>query len=304
MLKQRLATGLTACLLVFGILFFFPAWMHVFLLAAVFVLAQLEFADMVAGSGHRYEFAATTVLGALFLGATALETPMVRDLMARFTWTPPPMPAGRIDASALVLCLAPAVLLALGVLRRRPERAMETFALSFAGFWYVAVLLSFLVRLAFEWKVYEDWHTNYTGRLMLLLFVALVKSADIGGYAFGRLFGRHKLIPSISPGKTWEGLAGCYFASLLCGLGMWFVFHEFFREEFGQMRFPLVHALVLPVLLTTTGLFGDLAESLVKRSVGVKDSSARFPGMGGILDILDSLLFSAPFMYAYVVWFF
>ena len=214
------------------------------------------------------------------------------------------MPAGRIDFSALVLCVAPAVLLALGVLRRKTERAMETFALSFAGFWYVAVLLSFLVRLEFEWKVYEDWHTNYTGRLMLLLFVVLVKSADIGGYAFGRLFGRHKLIPAISPGKTWEGLAGCYAVSLLFGLGMWYVFHAWFSEEFGQMRFPLVHSLVLPVLLTTTGLFGDLAESLIKRSVGVKDSSARFPGMGGILDILDSLLFSAPFMYAYVVWFF
>ena len=304
MLKQRLVTGFTVGLLVLGIVFFFPAWMHMFLLFAVFLLSQLEFADMVRESGHRYEFLATTVLGAVFLGATALETPMVRDLMERFPWTPPPMPAGRIDFSALVLCLAPAVLLALGVLRRRTERAMETFALSFAGFWYVAVLLSFLVRLAFEWKVYEDWQTNYTGRLMLLLFVALVKSADIGGYAFGRLFGRHKLVPSISPAKTWEGLAGCYVFSLLCGLGMWWVFHAFFRERFGQIGFPLVHAFVLPVLLTTTGLFGDLSESLVKRSVGVKDSSARFPGMGGILDILDSLLFSAPFMYAYAVWFF
>lgn len=304
MLKQRLATGITVCLLVFGILFFFPGWMHMVLLFAVFLLAQLEFADMVRDSGHRYEFVATTLLGAAFLAATALETPMVRNLMERFTWTPPPMPEGRIDLSALVLCLAPALLLLLGVLRRRTERAMETFALSYAGFWYVAVLLSFLVRLAFEWKVYENWHTNYTGRLMLLLFVVLVKSGDIGGYAFGRLFGRHRLIPAISPGKTWEGLAGCYVLSLLCGLGMWYVFHAHFREAFGETRFPLVHAIVLPLLLTTTGLFGDLAESLIKRSVGVKDSSTRFPGMGGILDILDSLLFSAPFMYAYVVWFF
>ncbi len=304
MLKQRLVTGLTVGLLFVGIVFFFPAWMHMFLLFAAFLLAQLEFADMVRDSGHRYEFLATTVLGAVFLGSTALETPLVRDLMERFPWTPPPMPAGRIDFSALVLCVAPAVLLVLGVLRRKTEHAMETFALSFAGFWYVAVLLSFLVRLAFEWKVYEDWQTNYTGRLMLLLFVVLVKSADIGGYAFGRLLGRHKLIPAISPGKTWEGLVGCYAVSLLAGLGMWYVFHAWFSESFGQIRFPLVHALVLPVLLTTTGVFGDLAESLVKRSVGVKDSSSRFPGMGGILDILDSLLFSAPFMYAYVVWFF
>ena len=71
----------------------------------------------------------------------------------------------------------------------------------------------------------------------------------------------------------------------------------------GQLDFPFVHAVALPLLLATTGVLGDLAESLVKRSVGVKDSSARFPGMGGVLDILDSLLFSAPFMYVYVVWF-
>ena len=123
-----------------------------------------------------------------------------------------------MDPSAFVLALTPALLLAIGVLRRRTGRAMETFALSYAGFWYVAVLLSFLVRLAFEWPVIEEGRTNYTGRIMLLVFIVLVKMSDIGAYTFGRIWGKRKLIPAISPAKTVEGLVGGYVFSLAAGL--------------------------------------------------------------------------------------
>ena len=304
MLKHRIMTGVAVCVVCFGILFLLPAWTHLFLLLAVFALAQLEWAEMVRGSGHRYEFWATTLCGAAFLLATAAESPLFLDRMAHISWLPDPAPPGRMDLSAFVLALTPALLLAIGVLRRRTGRAMETFALSYAGFWYVAVLLSFLVRLAFEWPVIEEGRTNYTGRIMLLVFIVLVKMSDIGAYTFGRIWGRRKLIPEISPAKTVEGLAGGYVFSLAAGLALWAIFRWGFGDgRLGQLEFPIVHAIALPLLLTTTGVFGDLAESLVKRSVGVKDSSSRFPGMGGVLDILDSLLFSAPFMYAYVVWF-
>ena len=305
MLKHRIMTGVAVCVVCFGILFFFPAWMHLLLLFAVFALAQVEWADMVRGSGHRYEFWATTLCGGAFLLATAAESPFVLDRMAHVDWLPAPTEPGRMDLSAFLLALTPALLLAVGVLRRRTERAMESFALSYAGFWYVAVLLSFFVRLSFEWPVVEEGRTNYTGRLLLLVFIVLVKMADVGAYTAGRIWGRHKLIPAISPAKTVEGLAGGYVFSVAAGLVFWAVFRWGFGDgHLGQLDFPLVHAFFLPVLLATTGVLGDLAESLVKRSVGVKDSSSRFPGMGGILDILDSLLFSAPFMYAYAVWFF
>ena len=302
MLKHRIMTGVAVCVVCFGILFFLPAWTHLFLLLAVFLLAQLEWADMVHGSGHRYELWATTLCGAAFLLATAAESPLFLDRMAHIAWLPDPTEPGRMDLSAFVLALAPALLLAIGVLRRRTEKAMETFALSYAGFWYVAVLLSFLVRLSFEWPVVEEGRTNYTGRIMLLVFIVLVKMSDIGAYTCGRIWGKRKLIPEISPAKTVEGLLGGYAFSLAAGLALWAIFRWGFGDgRLGQLEFPLVHAVALPLLLTTTGVLGDLAESLVKRSVGVKDSSSRFPGMGGVLDILDSLLFSAPFMYAYVV---
>lgn len=304
MLKHRIATGVVVCTVVFGILFFFPAWAHLVLLLGVFAVAQLEWGDMARAAGLRYAFWTTTLCGAAFLLATAAESPVFLERRAALSWLPNPSPPWRMDVSAFLLALAPALLLALGVLRRRTERAMETFAVSFAGFWYVAVLLSFLVRLSFEWPALPGGRTNYTGRIALLLFVVLVKTADIGAYAAGRLWGRRKLIPEVSPGKTVEGLAGGYAMSVFSGLVFWAVLRWGFGDgRLGQLRFPLVHALVLPAVLTTTGVFGDLAESLVKRSVGVKDSSSRFPGMGGILDILDSLLFSAPFMYAYAVWF-
>lgn len=303
MLKHRIATGVAVCTAVFGVLFFLPTWTHLVLLGAVFALAHAEWSSMVRKSGFRHETLATWLCGAAFLLATAAESPTSADWF-RMRFGAFPVLSGRMAASALVLALAPAVLLVLGVLRRRIDGAIECFALSFAGLWYVAVLLSFVVRLAFEFPLFEDGRTNYTGRILLLAFIVIVKTSDIGAYAAGRIWGRRKLIPEISPGKTVEGLAGGYVFSLFSSLVLWAVFRWGFGDgRLGQLDYPLVHAVALPLVLTTTGVFGDLAESLVKRSVGVKDSSSRFPGMGGVLDILDSLLFSAPFMYAYVVHF-
>ncbi len=304
MLRHRIMTGVAVCVVVFGILFFFPAWLHLVLLGVVFAIAQMEWNDMARAAGLRYAIWTTSVLGAAFLLVTAAESPVAASRFGHLSWFPAGLSPLRMDASAFLLALAPAALLALGVLRRRTELAMETFAVSYAGFWYVPVLLSFIVRLAFEFPVLPDGHTNYTGRILLLLFIVLVKTSDIGAYTAGRIWGRRKLIPEVSPAKTVEGLFGAYAMSMFSGLIFWAVLHWGFGDgRLGQLHFPFVHAVALPLLLTTTGVFGDLAESLVKRSVGVKDSSTRFPGMGGILDILDSLLFSAPFMYAYVVWF-
>ncbi len=304
MLKHRIATGVAVCVTVFGILFFFPAWMHFLLLGAVFALAQVEWGEMARAAGLRYAMAATSILGVILLAVTALESPASMDAISRCPWLPAPVRSGRLEADAFVMAIAPAMLLALGVFARQTERAVEAFAVSYAGFWYVAVLLSFLVRLSFEYPALPDGSVNYTGRILLLLFIVLVKTADIGAYAAGRMFGKHKLIPEISPGKTVEGLVGGYALSVFSGLVFWAILRWGFGDgKLGQLHFPLVHAVVLPVILSTTGMLGDLSESLVKRSVGVKDSSSRFPGMGGVLDILDSLLFSAPFMYAYIVWF-
>ena len=127
------------------------------------------------------------------------------------------------------------------------------------------------------------------GNLMLLYVVAVVKFSDVGGFAFGvsssKLLkgGNHKLCPSISPNKSWEGLLGSLFAS--CLVSCCFV---------GVTGFSFGKAVVIGVVAAIVGTFGDLVESKFKRWVGVKDSSAfSFTnGMGGLLDMLDSLLFA------------
>lgn len=298
MLKHRLITGFTFGISLLVVLFLLPAWTHMLLIFVLFALAQLEFNDMIVRSGYKYEMLATSILGVLFLAASAIESPVVMSRMPSAIQL-----SGIMDLSSFVICLAPAVLLACGVFRRKTEGAIETFALSFAGFWYVAVLLGFVMRLAFEWEVYPDGSTNYTGRLFLLIFILLVKFSDIGAYTIGMLFGKRKLIPEISPKKSVEGLFGGYLFSIIVSLIIWIIAKKVNNGWIGDLPFHFANAIVLPILLTTFGVIGDLAESLIKRSVNVKDSSSRFPGMGGILDILDSLLFAAPVMYVYLLMF-
>jgi phosphatidate cytidylyltransferase len=116
----------------------------------------------------------------------------------------------------------------------------------------------------------------------------------MGAYAVGSLIGRHKMIPRISPGKTWEGFAGAILASTLASLA----FNALAQDRLAGMNW--LHAVVLGVLLSTSAVVGDLIESLFKREAGVKDSGRFFPGIGGILDLLDSILFNAPLMYLYL----
>lgn len=127
---------------------------------------------------------------------------------------------------------------------------------------------------------------------LLIFFVVLVTWAgDTGAYLAGKSMGRHALAPIVSPKKTYEGLAGGLALACLAALlaRAWFL-----------PRFSLVDCLALGVLLTLAGLIGDLAESAMKRSTGVKDSGALIPGHGGMLDRLDSLLFTGPAFYYYV----
>jgi phosphatidate cytidylyltransferase len=108
------------------------------------------------------------------------------------------------------------------------------------------------------------------------------------------LIGKHKMIPRISPGKTWEGFGGAIVVSTLASV----LFAHFFQDKLVGMN--VIHAVILGVILSVCAVVGDLIESLFKREAGVKDSGSFFPGIGGILDLLDSLLFNAPIMYLYL----
>jgi phosphatidate cytidylyltransferase len=123
----------------------------------------------------------------------------------------------------------------------------------------------------------------------LLMYVCVVKAADIGAFAVGSLLGRHKLVPTISPGKTWEGLAGAVVVA--AGVAV------LLGRPCGIMATPW--AVVFGILFAVIGQLGDLAESMLKRDAQVKDASDRVPGFGGVLDVLDSPLGAAPWAYVF-----
>jgi len=154
------------------------------------------------------------------------------------------------------------------------------------GLMYVPWLLNFIQKINF--------FPGVDGHYYLLYFVVITKFSDTGAYLVGSLIGRHKMIPRISPGKTWEGFGGALAVSILASL--LFVYYLGDRMP-GMTR---IHAVILGLLLGLAAVVGDLIESIFKREAGVKDSGKFFPGIGGILDLLDSLLFNAPIMYLYL----
>ena len=156
------------------------------------------------------------------------------------------------------------------------------------GLMYVPWLLNFIQKINFFPGIGDN------GKYYVLYFILVTKFSDTGAYAVGSLIGRHKMIPRISPGKTWEGFGGAIVVATATSL----IFAHFFADKMPGMK-PL-HAVVLGVVLSATAVIGDLIESLFKREAGVKDSGSFFPGIGGILDLLDSLLFNAPIMYLYL----
>jgi phosphatidate cytidylyltransferase len=177
------------------------------------------------------------------------------------------------------LALTAALLLSPGPFERR----MKDTAITVFGIIYIGLALSTVTSARL-----------LSGGEWLVLFLALVTwAADTGAYYAGTLWGKHLLAPRISPKKTVEGLLGGMGLAVAAALlaQVWFV---------PQLR-PMDTA-ILGVVLTGAGLFGDLWESAIKRRVGVKDSGSILPGHGGMLDRIDSLLFTAPAFYYYVTW--
>jgi phosphatidate cytidylyltransferase len=130
---------------------------------------------------------------------------------------------------------------------------------------------------------------------LLAFAVAITKLTDIGAYVSGKLLGRHKLSPLISPKKTWEGLVGGVLVAMVASVGL----VKWFPQALGSL--VGIHAWILGLVLSGASVIGDLGESVVKRDAHVKDSGSFIPGIGGALDLVDSLLFSLPVFYGYLV---
>ena len=149
---------------------------------------------------------------------------------------------------------------------------------------YLGLLPSFFVQIRFL--------PFFNTALLLLLAIFVPKCGDIGAYFTGSLIGKHKMTPRLSPKKTWEGLAGGLLAATMVAVGL----------SLAGPVFPggMGEAVAFGLAVGVAGVLGDLAESLLKRDSGIKDASKSIPGMGGVLDVIDSVLFAAPVAF---VWF-
>ncbi|MGH2586680.1 MAG: phosphatidate cytidylyltransferase [Dehalococcoidia bacterium] len=228
--------------------------------AAALVIGCLEFARALKLTDIRVIAVAAATVAALAVAALRGDDAVTAVL------------SGGVVASLIVLVIAGEI----------PARLPE-WALSLAAVLYVGWLGQHVVGLR-ELPDGRDW-------VLLAFFTTF--ATDTGAYAVGRLLGRHKLAPALSPGKTIEGAIGGLVAGALAAWALSVVL---------GLDQPLVAMLALGAAAAVAGQAGDLAESLIKRSAGVKDMGTLLPGHGGILDRLDSLLFVLPLVYYAARW--
>ena len=184
----------------------------------------------------------------------------------------------------LFITLALLFLILIQLKRRESSGVIIGLSTTIFGILYIPWFMGFLIKIR-----YLDY-----GAGMLASVIWITKFGDIGAYLVGSRFGRHTLISRISPNKTWEGLLGGILFSLLAALG---------AKSLMPASYSYYHLLVLGLFVGILGQLGDLSESLMKRDCAVKDSGDIFPGLGGALDCIDSLLFTAPVFYFWVLHF-
>jgi len=292
-LRLRVIWGALAAALLFGCTFGGPISFGLFF-AGVQAIMLKEFYRIMRASGYKPAFWIGIVAGTmlfLFTAYTAFsgvgETIYPRldevaddSLMA-------------VLASNLVRYFWPliGVVLLVGLIIREIVRwptegqPFADVAITILGLLYVSVPMSLLNSIAnrFQGGLHYDTDSHFDPRHVFLL-IFLIWAADTGAYFAGKNFGRHKLAPSISPGKTWEGWAGGALLTLAVGWAAGYFVPDV----------PLGHRLVAAGVVAVFGPLGDLAESMLKRSAGVKDSGTFLPGHGGLLDRFDAFLLVLP----------
>jgi phosphatidate cytidylyltransferase len=260
-LARRLATAAVAVPLLLAALFLGPPWLVVALVAAAVLLGMWEFMGLMSARGLVPE----PLTGALVLAAVFTQV--------AYGWPVFPLwPA--------------AALLAVGALLWQKgdfEARVGASAGTLLGAVYLGGLGGAIAGLALLAPA-------SAGPWRVVMLLAILMVADSAAYFAGRALGRHKMAPSISPGKTWEGAAAGLVGGILGALAV---------RAIGLPALPVADTVLLGALVAAVGAAGDLAESLLKRWAGVKDSGHLFPGHGGMLDRLDSLLFGAPVLYYY-----
>jgi phosphatidate cytidylyltransferase len=176
--------------------------------------------------------------------------------------------------------------------KTRDISPLETMAYTLFGLFYVIWLFGFVTKIVYV--VPRDAAGHVTGHLYVLFLILVTKFSDMGAYLTGSVIGKHPLVPHISPKKTWEGFFGALAFSVggACGL------LALIPQKLSYLT--QLDAVALGLILGFAAIIGDLAESIIKRSCDVKDSGRMLPGIGGALDLIDSILFTAPLLFFYL----
>ncbi len=302
MLGTRLVIGLS---MVAGILLvlwldewmapWFPIW---FVLSLVAMGASaMELVGLLDGTSARPS--GNTVFGGVMALVFANWAPHVTDALLavpRLADALPYDPAAPVGALAWPFCTFVAIMMGAFVVQsaqfEQPGRTMATIAGTVLTVAFVGLLGTFMIQM--RW-----FDGPYHGILPLVFLVATAKGADTGAYTFGRIAGRHKLWPRLSPNKTIEGAVGGLISGVVAALITAVVARHALRVP--TLSWPA--AVGFGLIVGSAAQLGDLMESMIKRDCARKDASDAVPGFGGVLDVLDSLLFAAPVAYGYWLWF-
>jgi phosphatidate cytidylyltransferase len=300
MLRTRLAIGFSMVGLLLAILLldelmapWFPLWLVLALVALG--SAALELVELMSGTSARPS--GNTVFGGVMALVLANWAPHVAGMLMgtvhRSEQVPfdPLAPIGMLGWPLMAFAgVVMAAFIIQSVQFQRPGATMATIAATVMAVAYVGLLGSFIIQM--RW-----FDGYYHGIIPLAYLVATAKGADTGAYTLGRIAGRHKLWPQLSPNKTVEGAIG----GLIFGVGASLIVLAVARYlEIPTLDVPA--AIGFGLIVAATAQLGDLMESMIKRDCLRKDASAVVPGFGGVLDVLDSLLFAGPIAFGYWLW--
>ena len=282
-LLQRLLSSAALISLVLATLFWFPLWAYVVVVISLVAMALYEFFTMVRHRGIIVHRPLGVALGVVFSCLVAWRSMVEPGLMPT-----PALGPGATVISWMWDIFWPATIVIIFIrqfMRENTFEALGGLATTLFGLAYIAALFSYFFYIRTWHPAHGAWHVCF--------LVLVTKMGDAGAYIVGKMVGRHTLIPRISPRKTVEGFIGAVAVSGVTAVA---------ARSMLEQPYSIPIALLLGLFLGLCGQLGDLAESLLKRDCQVKDTSTLMPGLGGVLDVIDSLIFTAPLFYGILIY--
>jgi len=271
MLIRRLLSSLVWIFFSYTVIYLFPLWAFRLVVTVLVGLGLYEFYSLGEKKGFRSGKFFSTGMGIL-VPLLAYQEHLTRGTLAAYPF---------------FLVLFFLLFFGYQFAKGENEGSLAGLSITVAGVVYISVLFSFLIPLRME--------ASHLVAYLLLV----TKGGDIGAYVVGSSIGKHPIVPRVSPNKTVEGAVAGILTSILVSLIVSKpLLRDHFIFDFGAWNWAVY--IIAGVVLGVVGLCGDLAESLIKRDCQIKDTRKFIPGMGGILDVIDSLLFTTPLFYAAV----